>query len=52
LLTCLRLLRERGATGAYLETSESHELAQRLFTAVGFTHLSTWQWYAKTVKPA
>lgn len=25
---------------------------QRLFTSVGFVHLSTWQWYAKTVEPA
>lgn len=52
LLTCLRLLQERGATGAYLETSEDHMLAQRLFTSVGFTHLSTWQWYAKAVVSA
>ncbi|MBV9712837.1 MAG: GNAT family N-acetyltransferase, partial [Ktedonobacteraceae bacterium] len=50
LLTCLRLLQERGATRAYLETSELHVLAQRLFTSVGFTHLSTWQWYAKAVE--
>lgn len=52
LLTGLNLLRERGATGAYLETSGSNEPAQRLFASVGFTHLSTWQWYAKTVEPA
>lgn len=52
LLTGLRLLQERGATSAYLETSESNEPAQRLFLSVGFTHLSTWQWYAKTVEPA
>lgn len=52
LLTCLRLLQERGATCAYLETSASHVLAQRLFTSVGFRHLSTWQWYAKAVVPA
>jgi len=51
-LTGLRLLRERGAASAYLETSESHVPAQRLFTSVGFVHLSTWQWYAKTVEPA
>jgi mycothiol synthase len=50
-LTGLRLLQERGATGAYLETSESNEPAQRLFASVGFTHLSSWQWYAKTVEP-
>jgi hypothetical protein len=42
---------KRGATGAYLETSEAHEPAQRLFASVGFTLLSSWQWYAKTVEP-
>jgi GNAT superfamily N-acetyltransferase len=52
LLTGLRLLQERGATSAFLETSESNVSAQRLFASVGFTHLSTWQWYAKTVEPA
>jgi mycothiol synthase len=52
LLTGLNLLHERGATGAYLETSGSNEPAQRLFASVGFRHLSTWQWYAKTVKLA
>ncbi len=52
LLTGLRLLQERGATSAFLETSEFHVPAQRLFTSVGFVHLSTWQWYAKTVEPA
>jgi ribosomal protein S18 acetylase RimI-like enzyme len=52
LLTCLSLLHERGATSAFLETSESNVPAQRLFTSVGFVHLSTWQWYAKTVGTA
>jgi hypothetical protein len=52
LLTALGLLQECSATSAYLETSESHVPAQRLFTSVGFVHLSTWQWYAKTVEPA
>ncbi len=51
LLTGLSQLQARGATGAYLETSESHVPAQRLFASVGFTHLSSWQWYAKTVEP-
>ena len=51
LLTGLHLLRERGATSAYLETSESRVPAQRLFASVGFTQLSSWQWYAKTVEP-
>jgi mycothiol synthase len=52
LLTGLSLLQERGATSAYLETSESNESAQRLFASVGFARLSTWQWYAKTVEPS
>lgn len=52
LLTGLRRLQERGATSAFLETSESNVPAQHLFTSVGFTHLSTWQWYAKTVTPS
>ncbi len=51
LLTGLSLLQARGATSAYLETSEPHVPAQRLFASVGFTHLSRWQWYAKTVEP-
>jgi GNAT superfamily N-acetyltransferase len=48
LLTGLSLLQERGATSAFLETSESNVPAQSLFTSVGFRHLSSWQWYAKT----
>jgi mycothiol synthase len=48
LLTGLSLLQERGATSAFLETSESNVPAQGLFTSVGFRHLSSWQWYAKT----
>lgn len=41
LLTGLCQLQERGATSAYLETSEPNVLAQHLFASVGFTHLST-----------
>ncbi len=52
LLTALGLLQEHGAASAYLETSESNVPAQRLFTSVGFVHLSTWQWYGKTMEPA
>jgi ribosomal protein S18 acetylase RimI-like enzyme len=52
LLIGLRQMQERGATSAFLETSESNVPAQHLFTSVGFTHLSTWQWYAKTVVPS
>jgi ribosomal protein S18 acetylase RimI-like enzyme len=51
LLTGLSLLQARAATGAYLETSESNMPARRLFASVGFTQLSSWQWYAKTVEP-
>ena len=52
LLTGLRQMQARGATSAYLETSESNESAQRLFASAGFAQLSTWQWYAKTVEPS
>ncbi len=52
LLSGLGLLHERGAASAYLETSQSNVPAQRLFTSVGFVHLSTWQWYARTLEPA
>ncbi len=52
LLTGLRHMQERGATSAFLETQEPNVLAQHLFTSVGFTHLSTWQWYTKTVMPS
>ena len=51
LLKGLSLLQARGATGAYLETMESNMPAQRLFASVGFTQLSRWQWYGKTVEP-
>ncbi len=49
LLTGLRQMQAHGATGAFLETQEPNVPAQRLFTSVGFTHLSTWQWYTKAV---
>ena len=52
LLTGLRQMQERSATGAFLETQEPNVPAQHLFTSVGFTHLSTWQWYTKTVMPS
>ncbi len=51
LLSGLSLLQTRGATSAYVETSESNVPAQRLCASVGFTQLSSWQWYAKTVEP-
>ncbi|HEX6481232.1 MAG TPA: GNAT family N-acetyltransferase [Ktedonobacteraceae bacterium] len=51
LLAGLRQMQERGATSVFLETQEPNMLAQRMFTQVGFTHLSTWQWYTKTVVP-
>ena len=51
LLTGLRQMQAYGATCAFLETQEPNVSARRLFTSVGFTHLSTWQWYIKTVRP-
>jgi|GEM_PF-2075865 len=51
LLRGLRQMQVYGATGAFLETQESNVSAQRLFASVGFTHLSTWLWYIKTVGP-
>lgn len=51
LLTGLSRLYEHDATCAYLETEATHGPAWRLFTSTGFAHLSTWQWYARTVAP-
>jgi GNAT superfamily N-acetyltransferase len=51
LLRGLRQMQVYGATSAFQETQEPYVSAQRLFTSVGFTHLSTWQWYIKTVEP-
>jgi len=51
LLRGLRQMQVNGATYAFLETQEPNVSAQRLFTSVGFAHLSTWQWYIKTVGP-
>lgn len=52
LLTGLSRLHERGASSAYLETSQAHGPAQRLFASAGFTCLSTWQWYARAAESA
>ena len=52
LLTGLHQLQARGATSAFLETQEPNMPARHLFTSVGFTHLSTWQWYTKTLVPS
>jgi mycothiol synthase len=52
LLIGLHQMQERGATSAFLETPEPNVSAQHLFTSVGFTHCSTWQWYTKTVMPS
>jgi mycothiol synthase len=51
LLMGLRQMQVYGSTSAFLETHESNVSAQRLFTSVGFTHLSTWLWYINTVEP-
>jgi mycothiol synthase len=52
LLTGLRQMQAYGATCAFLETQEPNVSARRLFTSAGFTHLSSWQWYIKTVEPS
>lgn len=52
LLTGLQHMKARGATHAFLETQEMNALAQHLFTDVGFTVLSTWQWFTKTISPS
>jgi ribosomal protein S18 acetylase RimI-like enzyme len=52
LITALDLLRTHGATGAFLETSESNAPARRLFASVGWTQLSTWQWHISQPEPS
>lgn len=52
LRTGLCRMQECGATHVFLETQEPNVSAQRLFTSIGFTHLSTWQWYLKAVMPS
>jgi mycothiol synthase len=51
LLTGMRLLKEHGATGAFLETEQAETPALHLFTSVGFRRVSTWQWMTKEIAP-
>src|SRR6266702_4751604 len=44
LLTGMHRLKERGATGVFLETELAETPALRLFTSVGFRRVSAWQW--------
>ena len=47
LLTGMRLLKDRGAMTAFLETEQGNTEAIHLFTSVGFRTVSAWQWLIK-----
>jgi mycothiol synthase len=51
LLTGMHWLKERGATGVFLETEQADTPALRLFTSVGFRRVSAWQWMTKEIAP-
>jgi len=51
LLTGMHRLKERGATGVFLETEQAETPALRLFTSVGFRRVSAWQWMTKEIAP-
>ena len=51
LLTGMRLLKERGAMGVFLETELAETPALHLFTSVGFRRVSVWQWMTKEIAP-
>jgi mycothiol synthase len=51
LLTGMHWLKERGATGVFLETEQAETPALRLFTSVGFRRVSAWQWMTREVAP-
>jgi len=51
LLTGMRLLKERGATGVFLETEQAKTPALHMFTSAGFRRVSTWQWMTKEIAP-
>ncbi len=51
LLTGMRLLKERGARAAFLETDQGNTEAMHLFTSVGFRTVSAWQWLIKEISP-
>jgi mycothiol synthase len=52
LLTGMRLLKERGAIAAFLETEQGNTEAMHLFTSVGFRTVSAWQWLIKEISPS
>ena len=49
--TGMHRLKERGATGVFLETELAETPALRLFTSVGFRRVSAWQWMTKEIAP-
>jgi mycothiol synthase len=51
LLTGLHRLKQRGATSVYLETEQAETPALRLFTSLGFQHVSVWQWMTREIAP-
>ena len=51
LLRSMHRLKERGATGVFLETEQAETPALRLFTSVGFRRVSAWQWMTKEIAP-
>ncbi len=51
LLRGMHRLKERGATGVFLETEQAETPALRLFTSVGFRRVSAWQWMTKEIAP-
>ena len=51
LLTGMHRLKERGATGVFLETELAETPALRLFTSVGFRRVSAWQWMIREIAP-
>ena len=51
LLTSMLRLKERGATRVFLETELAETPARRLFTSLGFRHISAWQWMTRDIAP-
>ncbi len=51
LLTGIHRLKERGATGVFLETEQAETSALHLFTSLGFHRVSAWQWMTKEIAP-
>lgn len=51
LLTGMRLLKERGAMGVFLETELAETPTLHLLTFLGFRRVSAWQWMTKEISP-